>query len=263
MEFLKKNYEKILLAVVLLVLTVAACALPFVISSKRAALDNMVTTTVPHPKELPKVDMSLEDRALQRAQAPYTLDYTTKHNLLNPVLWRKKSDGELIKEQTGNEEGAGALVITAIKPLYLQITLGNTNGTGYFINIERQAAREDKRHLQSFVSKENNKTDLVTLQDVKGPADKPTELVFKLNQTDETFSIGPDKPFRKVEAYAADLSYPPERKSWADRRVTSPALVFAGGLYKIVAITDTNVVVSAESNKKKTTINFHPATEPR
>lgn len=264
MEFFKKNYEKIVLVVVLLGLTVAACALPFIISSKRAALDNLIVNTVPHPKPLPKLDMSLEDTALQRAQSPFTLDYTTKHNLFNPVLWKRKPDGALIKETTGNEEGAGALVVTALKPLYLQISFGSTNGTGYFINIERQAAlHEGKRHLQRLVSKENNKGDLVTLQDVKGTPEKP-ELHLTWNETGEAFVVTPDKSFRKIESYAADLKYPVEaNKTWSDKRVGSSPLYFANGSYKIVAITETNVVVLDQSNNKKTTITFHPATEPR
>src|SRR5579859_2664382 len=105
MEFLKKNYEKILLAVVLLGLTIAACLLPFIISSKRAALEQVVQRP-PRPKELPPLDMSVEDAAMQRAQAAYALDFTSKHNLFNPVTWKKKPDGTLMKETTGNEEGA-------------------------------------------------------------------------------------------------------------------------------------------------------------
>ena len=87
MEFLKKNYEKVMLAVVLLAGTMAACALPFIISSKRDALNSLIVNAVPHPKDIPKLDTTLEDTALQRAQSPLVLDFTTKHNLFNPVTW--------------------------------------------------------------------------------------------------------------------------------------------------------------------------------
>jgi hypothetical protein len=263
MEFLKKNYEKVLLAVVLLGGAIAACLLPFIISSKRAALDNLINITVPHPKDLPKLDMTLEDAAMQREQAPFTLDFTSKHNLFNPVTWKKTADGRLIKEVTGNEEGAAALEVTNIKPLYLEIKLNSPSAGGYLLNIERQGApREDLRHKSSFISKEHN-TDLLTLLEIKGPPEKPTALIFEWNESGDmkgdTIAVGPDKPFRKIEAYSADLKYPPENnKIWTDRRVGFRFNI-ANAYYKIVAISPTNVVVLAESNNKKTTITLHPA----
>ena len=78
------------------------------------------------------------------------------------------------------------------------------------------------------------------------------------------FPYAPDKPFKRVEGYAADLKYPlGENKVWLNQRVGSKPLFFANGYYNIVAISESNVVVSAKSNDKKTTIIFHPATEPR
>ncbi|HWF17844.1 MAG TPA: hypothetical protein VG754_01170 [Verrucomicrobiae bacterium] len=266
MEFLKKNYEKVLLAVVLLGLTIAACLLPFVISSKRAAMENMVSQRIPHPKPLPPLDMTLEDAALQREQTAFALDFTTKHNLFNPVIWKRIAGGGLLKESTGNEEGAAALEVTNIKALYLELKFGSPSASGYMIDITRQGApREDLRHKSSYISKES-KTDLLTLLEVKGDTNKPSELVLEWNESGEmkgdTISIGPDKPFRKIEAYSADLKYPPEKREWTDRRVGFRFSI-ANAYYKIVAITPTNVVVLAESNNKKTTITFHPATEPR
>lgn len=263
MEFIKKNYEKVVLGVVLLVLTIAVCLLPVIISAKRHALDDMIVTILPHPKPLPAVDATVEDAAFQRAQTPFKLDFTTKHNLFNPVLWRKNSDGTLHKIASKDEEGADKLEVTAIKPLYLILSYGSQSGSGYFISIERQTAlTEGKRHTQNFASKEN-KGELLSLNDVKGPAEKPTEVVVEWRETGELLSLSPDKPFKRVEGYSADLKYPLEAgKVWTDQRV-GRRLAFANGYYKIVAITESNVVVSAESNGKKTTITFHPATEPR
>ena len=264
MEFLKKNYEKVLLGVVLLGLTIAACLLPFYISAKRAGLEEKRVSTKPKVKELAPLNMTLEEAAIQRAQAPIKLDFTTKHNLLNPVLWKKFPDGRLLKEQTGNEEGVGALEVTALKPLYLQLSYNGPSANGYFINIERQTAvSESKRHTQNFVSKEN-KSELLTLQEVKGPPEKPTELVLQWNETMEIVSLTPDKPFKRVEGYSADLKYPLEQnKVWLNQRISSKPLMFANGYYNIVAISESNVVVSAKSNDKHTTITFHSATEPR
>lgn len=255
MEFIKKNYEKVLLAVVLLGLTLAACLLPFIISAKRAKLESYIQRE-PHPKDLPPVDMAMENTALQRAQAPYMLDLTNKHNLFNPVIWKKRPDGTIVKQQAGNEEGASALELTNTHPLYLEVKFSGQSGTGYTFTIERQGElNAGKRHTSSYVSKEN-KSDLLTLKEVKGPPEKPTELDLEWNATGDAIVVTPDKPFRRVDAYSADIKYPPENRTWTDRRVQQ-ALAFANGSYKIVAITQSNVVVLDESNKKKTTITLH------
>jgi hypothetical protein len=259
MEFLKKNYEKVLLGLVLLGLTVAACSLPLIIQAKRTELDNKVIQIRPKVKELTNLDLSLEDSAIQRAQSPFSLDLTTGHNLFNPVVWKKLPTGQLLKEETGNEEGPKALVVTKIKELYLVVSYVSTSGTGYFISIERQALlNEGKRRSQAYVSMESH-SDLVTLKDVKGPADKPTELTLQWNDTGETITLTPDKPYMRVDGYSADLKYPLEaNKVWTDRRVGSNHLQFNNGYYKIVAITASNVVVLDESNTEKYTIEYHP-----
>jgi hypothetical protein len=261
MDLIKKHYEKVLLGLVLLGLTAAVVMLPFIISAKRADLELKRVNSIPRPKPLPPLDMTLEDAALQRVQSPIKLDYTTKHNLFNPVLWQKLADGRLLKVQTGNETGAGALEITDIKPLYLQVTFDSQNANGYFIFIERQAAADSTRRSkhEAFVVKDEKK-DLFTLREVKGPPEKPTELVLEMNETGDMISIGPDKPYKRVEGYQADLKYGLEaNKIWKNQRVGA-TLNFAGGQYIIVAITENNVVLSAKSNDKKTTITFNPAT---
>lgn len=262
MDLIKKHYEKVLLGVVLLGLTVAVVLLPFIINAKRSELAAKEVSMAPRPKPLPPLDMSVEDAALQRQQSPFKPDFTSKHNLFNPVLWQKLADGRLVKIATGNETGAGALEITSIKPLYLQITYDSPNANGYFIFVERQAATEPgKRTKQEAFVVKGEKKDFLTLRDVKGPPEKPTELVLEMNDTGEPISVGSDKPFKRVEGYEADLKYGLDNKVWNKQRVNS-VLTFAGGQYKIVAITENNVVLSATSNDKKTTITFNPANEP-
>lgn len=261
MEFLKKNYEKVLLGVVLVGLTAAVCALPFIIQAKRAALEQARIQNQPHPTPLDPLVLTTEESALQRAQSPTRFDYTTKHNLINPVLW-KKVNGILVKEQTGREEGPDALVVTAIRPLYLEVSFGSASANNYLINIERQAMLQpEKRKTQNFVSTSTPKGSLLSLREVKGPPDAPTELDLEWNDPPEAMVITPTTPYRRIDGYEADLKYPLEvNKSWTKQRPGSkPPLYFFNGAYNIVAITETNVVVSAESNKKKYTIPFHPA----
>src|SRR3954452_9847109 len=104
MDFLKKHYEKVLLGLVLLGLTIAVALLPFLISGKRANLQAEREKILnPKIKELPPLEMAREEAAMQRAQAPIRLVLSGRHNTLNPVLWQKTPDGRLVKIQTGTE----------------------------------------------------------------------------------------------------------------------------------------------------------------
>ena len=68
-------------------------------------------------------------------------------------------------------------------------------------------------------------------------------------------ALSKPKPFRRVDAYMADLKYSPEGKNWQDQRVNDD-LKFAGDDYIIVAINRNEVVLSAKSNQKKTTLTY-------
>ena len=256
LDLIKKHYEKVLLGLVLVGLTLAVASLPIIINRERTTLQEArEKLTNPKVKPLPALDMTAENAAIQRVQSPFKLDFTTRHNLFNPVLWQRRSDGSIIKIQTGNEIGPGALEITAIKPLYLTLTYNSLSASGYQISIDRPGSGKHS----TIVSKESNKSDLLNLQQVVGPPEKPTDLVLELKETGETIHLAPDKPYQQIVDYEADLKYPPENKSWQNRRVNN-LLSFAGATYKIVAITANNVVLSAPNNKK-TTITFNPATE--
>jgi len=260
MEFIKKNYEKLILGLVLLLLVAAAVFIIFFISEHRAAMLRL-QDDVSNPKvtELEAVNTAEPDAAFQRTQYPVHLDFTgNNHNTFNPVTWKKMPDGKLLKLTSELHEGPDALVVTNIKKLYLIISYNSPSASGYLLNIERQTMKsEGKRKTQNFVSLQT-KSELLTLLEVKGPADNPTELDLEWNETGEKIAVTPDKSFQRVDGYSADLKYPLETgKSWQDRRVGS-TLNFANANYNIVAITESNVVVSAQSNQKKTTISFTP-----
>jgi hypothetical protein len=258
MDFIKKNWEKVLLGVVLVGLAVAVGLLPMKIKSERDALAQ-VRTNVLNPQIKPLAALKLEsaESALKHAETPSPLDLSSGHRLLNPVPWQKTADNRLLKIQTGNEIGPAALVVVKTTPLYVVISLDGvvTNETGarYAIGIERQGAERagDRRKRQVFASLDEAKTDSFTLQKVNGPAGQPSEVIVELADSGETASLTRDKPYRRVDGYLADLKYGPEAKTWANRRV-GDKLAFGGENYNIVAINPTEVVVSARSGKKTT-----------
>lgn len=261
MDFLKKHYEKILLGVVLLGLVGAVVFLPFLILHDRNLLDETRMGIISHPvKPLVPLDLTAESNTVQRLQLPCQLDFETTNKLFNPVEWQKAVDGTLIKIESGNEVGPGAVVITRLTPLHFILTLDsaetNEIGARYVIGVENQAAavpwRRVKRQHYASVGEKN---EAFTITAVQGSPANPTQLNLQLTDSGEMAALSKDKPFRRVDAYMADLKYGPEGKNWQDQRVGN-VLKFAGDDYIVVAINRNEVVLSAKSNQKKTTLTY-------
>ena len=263
MDFLKKNYEKVLLGVVLLGLAVAVAFLPFKIADEKETLEKMRQQYTQRPvKALTNLDLSIADNALKRMAVPARLDFGAPNRLFNPMPWQKAPDGHLIKVDATNI-GPNAVTVTKMLPLYLKLTLDSVitsdSGSRYLIGIENEAAANprDRRKTQKSCSL-NTKTDVFTLRSGKPAPDNPTNVVvtLELNDTRQLVNVSKDQPFRRVEGHTVDLKYPPEITSWLGRRVGS-ALRFNGEDYNIVAITDDEVVLSAKSNQKKWSVKYN------
>ena len=80
MDFLKKNYEKVLLGAMLLGLAVAAAFLPLKISSEKQKLQEL-TSTVTHPKVKPltNLDLAISQGAIRRAGSISAVDFSAPH----------------------------------------------------------------------------------------------------------------------------------------------------------------------------------------
>lgn len=262
MDFLKKHYEKILLGVVLLGLVGAMAFLPFLILHDRNVLDETSTGIISHRvRPLPPLEMTEQSNAIERLQLPYHLNFETTNRLFNPVEWQKAVNGALIKLENGNEVGPQAARITKITPLYFILTLDsvetNEFGARYVIGVERQAAaaawqRARRQHYASV----GDKNDAFTILAANGPPGNPTQLILRLTDSGERVTLSPNQPFRRVDGYMADLKYGPEGINWHEQRVGDD-LRFYGDDYIIVAINQNEVVLSAKSNQKKTTLIYN------
>ena len=266
MDFVKKHYEKILLSVVLLGLVGALVFLPFLISSDQDTQRRMKEGII-HVKvaPLPAPDLTRQTNVFERLRSPYKLDFSTTNKLFNPVQWQKAVDGSLIKIKTGNEIGPKAVVITKITPLCLILTLDsvetNEFGARYVISMERQAAvlpaqRGKRQHYASVGEK--NETFTITGTTNSAPDDPAQlKLILQLTDTGEGATLSKDKPFRRTDAYSADLKYDPEGKKWQGQRKDAD-LKFAGDDNIVVAINQDTVILLARSNQKKTTLTYSP-----
>ncbi|HTQ51101.1 MAG TPA: hypothetical protein VMJ12_10350 [Candidatus Acidoferrales bacterium] len=265
MDFVKKHYEKVILSAVLLGVVGFLAFLPILIQQERDALEKTKEEyRNPPAKPLPPVDLSRQEAAAQRVKAPSVLDLSNTNRLFNPLEWQKRSDGTLFPLRSGNETGARAAVVTKIAPLYLIISFDSveTNGLAprYVLGVERQAADKPamRRKQQHFISP-GEKKGFFILTDVKGDPADPDALVLKLTDGGDTVTVSKDKPFQRVEGYVADLKYDLDRvpKVFTGQRVGS-RLSFGGEDYIVVAVDANDVILSAQSNQKKTTLPYAP-----
>jgi hypothetical protein len=133
----------------------------------------------------------------------------------------------------------------------------NEFGARYIIGVERQAApNPSQRSRRQHYSSLNDKNETYTIRAVQGPPEDPTQLVLGLTDSGEEAVLTKDKPFRRVDGFMADLKYDPESKKWANQRVGA-SLKFGDDEYIIVAINQNEVVLSAKSNQKKTTLPYN------
>jgi len=263
MEFVKKHYEKIILSAVLLGVIGLLVFLPFVISHDQAEQrENAERVTSPKVEPLPPLDLTRQKNASERLLSPANFDFSTTNRVFNPMEWKKTANGDLMKVRTGNAI-VEAVVVTKITPLYLVITFDSVETNGvvprYALGVEHQAAASaaQRRKQQRFVSLDDRKKDAFTLMEVKGAPENPSELILKLADSGETVTVSREKPFRRADAFTADLRYDPEKKNFPGRRVGA-SISFGGQEYIVVAIDADEVILSAQSNQKHTTLRFAP-----
>ncbi|MDA1277469.1 MAG: hypothetical protein O2960_26000 [Verrucomicrobia bacterium] len=259
MDFIKKHYEKIFLSIVLLGLAGAAAALPLKVSSVREYLEEMQmdATRRSKPKPFKPIDLSTNQVIVKRSMDPGGFDFSTPHNIFNPVEWRKNQQtGGLIKIETGTEAGPGALVIEKINPLYLSVTFESVSGSGgdyrYLFTIVNETERGHGKVAAASLNVPNS---YFLLRSVEGPADSPTAFRIILKGERETITITPEKPLSRIVGYSAELRYPlensPAKAYKKDETIRVPR---DPERYKIVAITQNEVVLSASSSEKRTTL---------
>ena len=268
MDFIKKHYEKVLLGAVLMFLTVAVFYMVIEIPREKGALKEKTSGIIRvSSKPLDSPDAARMKDAYDRLERKVTLNYSSGHNLFNPVTWQKQPNGSLLKVATGNEVGPAAVNVLRINPLYTTITYESSGASEgiYLVGIQRDAeAKSANRSKKSKYVSLNEKGEFFTLREVKGPPERP-ELTLELADTGERVKITADQPYQRVDGYTVDLEYKPENRKWSGKRVWDYLLPpFAGDLFTVVGINRvaTNqfeVILSAKSTGKKTTIRFNAA----
>ena len=213
-------------------------------------------------KEMPEMDMSDYRATLSRLENAKALNLGNPHNLFNPVQWRVTRQGTTLKVELGNEIGAGAIVLSETLPLYLKIeyrgTTGTAQNTRYRFAVTREAAETKKERLRMTTTAQLNDKDtrdFFTLIEILGDPADPTAFKLQLANNAGTVTVEKDKLFQRVDGYTATLKYPPDNKTYANKRVRDK-LFFADDGHNIVAIGKREVVLSTASTSKRTTIRL-------
>lgn len=259
---LKRHYEKLILALALIALIGAVVVLSQKKSAENETIENYNRGIIKRKsKPIQTMDPSALTTALTLATNPPAVTLAPPHNLLNPVKWQRRPDGSLLKVETGREIGPNAVELLKITPLRLIITLDGQSGSGVNMSVMPETNRFVRSKLQSFVttnspSERIHRTRFFTLRDLKVTPDGPVVEIELADGTKET--VTPARPFSRVDGYRADLNYPPEKKTFNDRRA-GDVLTLNSEDYIIVAITTNEVVFSARSNDRRTIIRNNAA----
>jgi hypothetical protein len=264
MDLIKKHYEKVILIVVLLGVVGFLVFLPFIIAHDQDVLRQLIEDSTTSKKVQPLADLDLTRQAAisRRVASPPKFDFSSTNRLFNPLEWKKRSDGTIFPVTSANQTDASAAVVTKITPLYFVVTFESveTNGLAprYVVGVEHQGADKAalRRKQQRYISA-GEKKDFFILSAVNGDPADPSGLVLKLTDTGDTVTVSKDKPFQRVEAYSADLKYELEKpvKNFAGLRIGS-RISFGGEDYIVVAVDADELILSAQSNQKKTTLPF-------
>ena len=257
MEFLKKNYEKVVLSVVLLGLAVAAGLLLKRVADENRRLEdirNLNLTTA--PQVLAAMDTSTNMTLLARMRRPDSVLLSGTNNLFNPVTWQRRGE-RLEKIETGLEVGPAALHIVELKPLYLRVSfVGQTDSGGipqYTFRIQREAATRpgERAPMTRSFTKTGVQSAGLLLREMR-PPEQPTEFLLESLDDKTQIVVAAGKDFESAAGHLVTLRYEPDNRVYRDKRVND-TISEEGENYKIVAITETGVTVEAP-NRKRTTL---------
>ena len=245
MDFIKKHYEKVILSVVLLAVAIVVFLLTVEVGTVKEELaEQLAQKTVKKGASIPALDLSTQKLVVARSSQPLKVVLDGPHNTFNPGTWEKS--GDVLRRRQG-KAGLAGLAVTRITPLNLVITyrgpVGVADNPRYQFAIAREFEKAPAKRQPVITSLTPGAKDAVlSLIEVRGPKDDPTELSCELVETRERFVLSRTKDFRKPLGYAADLRG--DGRDYLARRVDD-VLQLGGTTYKIVAIAKDELVVSA------------------
>jgi hypothetical protein len=212
---------------------------------------------------LAPLDLGKEDDFISRAHNAISLNLDKPHKMFNPVRWQLKNNAPY-RNPAGEE--LDKLVVTKISPLYEVYSLASVSAsaglpTHYGIGIKHEAAASVSQRMAvktTYVAM-NQATNNFTVVAATGPEENPDTVTLLMTDTGQREVITKDKSFQQVEGYTADLLYQTTGKAYPGVRKTDTSpICFANECYKIVDISEREVVLLQLSNQKTFTKEYNP-----
>lgn len=261
MEFLKKHYEKMVLCLVLLGLAGAVLWMKAVTEKVKASLDGAAVGPPPRTAPPQPLDLSAYQLALAQMTNPPAVVLSGAHNLFNPVTWKRKANGDLLKII---KTGPDALMVTNIVPLYTVISYVNPiDGPIYVMGIQSnvdltQGIPRAAKHVYPKLDEvsKNNAWPFV-IRGFRGDATNPTELNLEITATGDTnVWVSTNQPYKLVESYYADLRYDPDPSLSLLKKRVKDDINLDNEPYTIVRITNDAVTVQSKRITKMTALKW-------
>jgi hypothetical protein len=261
MEFLKKHYEKIVLCLVLLALAGAAFRMSSVIQQVRDQLQPIDAKPPSKSAPLPPLDLTADQHALEQITNPPPVVLSGDHNLFNPVTWKRKSNGELMKIV---KTGCDALMLTNTIPLYTIITYDRPTDSPVYVMSWQQHAdlRTPKRGTieHSHINEKMKSAAPYIVRGIKGADNDPSEINLEIIDTGETnVWVSTNTPYKRVDSYLGDFRYDPDPQLSLNKKQVGDEFKLDNDPYKIVEITNNAATVQSERTTKKTVIKLTPS----
>lgn len=273
MEFLKSHYEKLILGLVLLLMAVGAVVLVLEVGTVQEELQKFKAMSLGNDGNPPQQENLAElIKALTQVTNPPKVEFTKVHRVFNPDSWYVDTNGILI---AGTNLGVDRLVVQSITPQHLkvefdQISSANAGRESVRIKVTREFMKAPADQGKRTITLTLNSTNSSNTLDPANKAQSPQLFPRKIGGTPEApevefelvdpakdplkFALSKAQGFTHVVEHVAYIVYPVESNYvWRAAR-KGQSLIFAGDTNIVVDITATNVVVSAISNDKHTSI---------
>ena len=265
MEQLKQHYEKGVLAIAMLVMGYVAFTLFNDADAQQTAIQEQKDARDRGGRKstLGVIDLSRYSASMAKLNNAQPLTLSNPHNLFNPVQWRRTPQGTVFKVEKGTEIGAGAVRLAKTYPLYTKVEFRGVSQTGnvlrYRFTVTREAEERKKDRIRMTTTVDGENLDdirkIFTLVKVNGSLSDPTSLTLRMSDGSDDITVVKGEIFSRVDGYTADITYPPNNKQFRNRR-SGEKLFFAEDMHNIVAISESEVVLSTASTSKRTTIRL-------
>ncbi len=266
MEGLKKfggvfaaHYEKIILAVILIALLVAAAFLPMRVAQNRDTIRQALDIIEKRgKKETQPVETGPAEQILKRGKTTPRLTLSGEHNLFNPVVWKRGRDGNIFKVVRGDEDGPGGLVVNAIRPLHFTVAYDGVQSSGdsvrykILVTDESKSGRSAKARPYFLARGSSSKSDPLVITKVNGPEDNPVSVEVRFADSTEVTTISRETPYQRIAGHEADLVHEKLGSRFNNVRQKQPGGIRLGAqTYNIVAITKDDVTVQSSTSHKR------------